>query len=127
MIEIDISIYGDGKFIDDLLSGKNLEDTIINLDTIQDEIFKEMQEVFRERGIDRDDVDFYSQEGCLDEERELEIFMVEKRDSNFLEGEKMARNLSDRLTECIRNLIQIKVSCFVRVELSSSEATEVIN
>lgn len=127
MIEVNLYFYGEGKFIDDLLSGKNLEDTIINLDTIKDEIFKEMQEVFYERSIDNNDVDFYSQDGCLNEEKELEIFIIEKRDSNFIEGEKMARNLSDRLVAHIRNLIQIKISCFVRVELSSSEAIEVLN
>ena len=118
MIEINISVYGDGKFIDDLLSGKNLENRIVDLEIIKDEIFKEMQGVFYERGINRDDVDFYSQDGFLDEEKALEIFILEKNDSNFIEDEKMARNLSNRLSQRTRDLVQVKVSCFVRLQLS---------
>jgi len=127
MIQINFQIFGDDKLFDTVEGEGNFGDGIIAFKDIQEKIFLETQKICQERGVKREDV-MYSSPLCFPtDERKLNIFIMERVNSNFIEDHTMAYKLSEIISRQIGDLIHMDVFCSVGVELAAYHTQEIIN
>jgi hypothetical protein len=70
----------------------------------------------------------YSSPLCFPtDERKLNIFIMERVNSNFIEDHTMAYKLSEIISRQIGDLIHMDVFCSVGVELAAYHTQEIIN